>query len=55
MRMRGAEYHFRTQSAFEQSGDVEEIITLCILAFPSLWVSCNTNVVNPRLLKENGG
>jgi hypothetical protein len=42
-RMRGAYYPFRVHSALMQGrGSTEEVIKLCILAFPSLWVGRNT-------------
>jgi hypothetical protein len=41
-RMRGAWYPFRVHSALMQGrGSTEGVIRLCILAFPSLWVSRN--------------
>jgi hypothetical protein len=43
-RMRGTYYPFRVHGSVltQGRGSTEEVIKLCILAFPSLWVSRNT-------------
>ena len=42
MRMRGAQSYYRTYDKLtEVLEDMEKLIKLCIVAFPSLWVSCN--------------
>ena len=42
MRMRGAESHYRTHDGFTKGlVDAENVIKLCMVAFPSLWMSCN--------------
>jgi hypothetical protein len=40
--MRRVLSHHRVHSAFEEGhGSTERVIKTCIIAFPSLWVSCN--------------
>jgi hypothetical protein len=54
MRMRGIYFHYRAHSAFHGgSGTAERVIKMCIMAFPSVWVSCNTRVLNCLVLKED--
>jgi len=44
---------YRAHAKFEQGiVSTEEVIKTCILAFPSLWVSCNTRSELLLLLKE---
>jgi hypothetical protein len=52
MRMRGADSCHRAHSAFQQGGTTERVIKICILAFPSTWVSCDICVLNCLLLKR---
>lgn len=54
MRMRGADSNYRAHTAFiQESGSTEKIINICVLSFPSTWVSCNTYVLNcPLLIKR---
>lgn len=41
--MRRVDHRYRTHVKFEQGiVSTEVVIKTCILAFPSLWVSCNT-------------
>jgi len=50
----GTYSHHRAHSAFHGgSGTTERVIKMCIVAFPSIWVSCKTRVLNCLLLKED--
>ena len=40
--MRDAEFNYRAHAKFTSGcGDTEIVMKSCILAFPSLWASCN--------------
>jgi len=40
--MGGGQSHYRIHGQFAQeAGDTKKVIKSCIVAFPSLWVSCN--------------
>jgi hypothetical protein len=40
MKMKGASSHHRTHDACQQGdGDRERVIKICIVTFPSIWVS----------------
>jgi hypothetical protein len=49
----GVYFNCRAHSAFERGCvSTEKIIKTCVLAFPSMWVSCNTRALIRFLLKE---
>jgi hypothetical protein len=55
-RMSGAYSHYRVHSAFRNGrGSRERVIKLCLWAFPSIWVSCDTehHTGNCPLLKDD--
>jgi hypothetical protein len=46
--------HDRAHDTIKQgNGGAERVIKMCILAFPSIWVSCNNHILNSLLLKED--
>jgi hypothetical protein len=46
---RNRAYNILTQG----NGATERLIKICILGFPSIWVSCDNRVLNSPLLKED--
>jgi hypothetical protein len=45
-----AYFHYRTHSAFQRgNGDTKKVIQICMLAFPTIWVSCNGHVLESGL------
>jgi len=52
--MRGAYSRYRAHSAFDHgSGTTERMVKICMLAFPSIWVSWITVVLIGLLLNED--
>ena len=44
--MRGDSSHYRIHGAFELGGvSIERVIKMCLVLFPSIWVSCNIGLL----------